>query len=58
MNLIHQEQIKDVLEFNKRFSELSEQGQIMTLTYLSALHDKELADSIEQAAEQPRERKG
>lgn len=51
MNLTQDEQIKDLIEFNRRFSGLSERGQIMVLAYLSALCDKESVDSSAMAAE-------
>ncbi len=55
MNLTQDEQIKDLIEFNRRFSGLSERGQIMVLAYLSALCDKESVDSSAPAAEQSRQ---
>lgn len=51
MSLTQEEQIKDALEFNRRFSGLSQQGQAMVLAYLSALNDKESVDGSASAAE-------
>lgn len=54
MALIINEKIQDTRKFGEYFSELPEQGQIMVMTYLSALRDKELADKrAQQAAEPP-----
>ena len=37
--------LEDANRISEIFSELSEEGKIMVITYLSALRDKEIADS-------------
>ena len=49
LKTIQQKDVEEGKEINNIFGELSEEGKIMAIVYLSALRDKEAADSEKEA---------